>query len=96
MPSEASIVQACLAWLNAVPGCHAEKQHGSVFGQQRLDLLGCYQGRMFWIEVKQPGKVPTKLQEYTLAKWATFGAWCCWVDSKDQLVAKFIQEFRQG
>lgn len=88
--SETSVTKACLTYLNAIPDCHAEKQHGSVYGHQRLDILGCYRGLMFWIEVKRPGEEPTKLQLHTMEKWRTQGgAYCIWVDNLELLKSHF-------
>jgi hypothetical protein len=82
--SETSVVTRILKYLNAIPDCLAEKQHGSMYGHQKLDILGCYRGYMFWIEVKRLGEEPTKLQLHTLDKWRTkTGCFCIWVDNFD-------------
>jgi len=91
---ESTIHKKCLDWLNAIPGCHAEKQHGSVYGHQRLDILLCFRGRFGWVEVKRPGDHPTKLQAFTMEKWAIkAGAWCVCVHSLEELQHEFMTHF---
>ena len=66
MPSEKSIVNAILKYLrdNEV-WCF--KHHGGPYATAGVpDIIGCYKGEFIAIEVKQPGKDPTGLQEYTL------------------------------
>ena len=41
------------------------------------DIIGVYKGRFIGIEVKQPGKKATKLQEFKLAELKTAGAYVC-------------------
>jgi len=38
------------------------------FGRATVDVLGCYRGRFFAVEVKAPGKKPTLRQTQTLAE----------------------------
>jgi hypothetical protein len=37
-------------------------------GDRCLDCHGCYQSAYFAIEAKAPGKVPTKIQQYTIER----------------------------
>jgi len=38
------------------------------FGRATVDVIGCYRGRFFAVEVKAPGKKPTLRQTQTLAE----------------------------
>ena len=38
------------------------------FGRATVDVIGCYRGRFFAIEVKAPGKKPTLRQTQTLSE----------------------------
>jgi hypothetical protein len=68
MPREGSIVKGILAALNAIPDCIARKRGpGSITGDP--DIYGCYRGLHFELEVKQPGKQPTRIQAYRLSQW---------------------------
>ena len=73
-PLEKNIVEGILRWLKTVPGCYAEKRHGSRFAAGRPDISGCINGRRFEIEVKRPGKGATKLQKAMLRRWEQAGA----------------------
>lgn len=51
------------------------KVHGGPYQKAGVpDFLGCYHGVMFYIEVKQPGKVPTPLQEIEMRRLRRAGA----------------------
>ena len=41
------------------------------------DIIGVYKGKFIGIEVKRPGKKPTKLQEYKLHQLTRAGAETC-------------------
>ena len=72
---EKTICNNILDKLNATVGCHAEKTHGGMYGTAgKPDIIGCYIGAMFVIEVKTIRGKPTKLQSYRLKKWAEAGA----------------------
>lgn len=43
-----------LNYLNSIPGCQAENVSGDATQSGRPDILGCFRGRMFKIELKQP------------------------------------------
>lgn len=73
-PLEASIVRSILQKLNSLPGCYAVKTHGGPYGAGQPDILGCYQGQAFALEVKRPGNTPTPRQEAVLARWQAAGA----------------------
>ena len=71
---ESAIVNAILRRLNDAPRTHARTTHGSRYSVGWPDLIGCSDGVMFAIEVKQPGKKATARQAHELAKWRTAGA----------------------
>lgn len=76
-PLESVIVKAAVAKLNELPCCVAEKVHGGAMsGHQKLDVLCCKDGQMFYLEGKRPGEVPTARQEATMRKWRKAGAIC--------------------
>lgn len=55
--------------INKIEGAYAEKVHGSMFGKAKLDIFGAYQGKMFYLEAKVPGKKPTPRQYATMKLW---------------------------
>lgn len=76
-PLEIVIVKAAVAKLNELPNCVAEKLHGGpMSGHQKLDVLCCREGQMYYLEGKRPGQVPTAKQESTMRKWRKAGAIC--------------------
>jgi hypothetical protein len=87
MQPEARLAKKILDKLNAIPGCLAEKNHGSPFGSQKLDITGALNGRMFQIELKMPGKKPTDRQAATIRKWQAVGVPAgyatCWEEVED-------------
>jgi hypothetical protein len=74
MPRESAVYEAIKAWLGSL-GCEVRKLHGNEYSVQGdPDLYGCYKGRMFHIETKQPKKHAEKIQEYRLSEWQKAGA----------------------
>jgi len=64
-----------LKYLNAVPGCIAEPRTQTGYGKKGgADIFGCYNGRHFELEVKQPGAKMTLLQKQWLQRWHQVGA----------------------
>lgn len=56
-------------------GCVAIKIHGSSYARKgEPDVVGCWNGIAFAIEVKVPGEQPTKIQLKRLMEWAIAGA----------------------
>lgn len=89
MPAEKSITRSILKWLNDQPGCYAVKTHGGPFQAGQPDILGCFRGQMFALEVKRPGNKPTKLQVAMLRKWLEAGAIIGVVTSLDEVKEMF-------
>ena len=52
----------------------AKKKPGSILSGGEPDVYGCYGGRMFQIEFKVPGKLPTEKQAKSLDEWREAGA----------------------
>jgi len=67
--------RSIVRFLNAVPGCIAEVRTQTGYGTKGgADILGCYHGRHFELEVKQPGAKLTSLQVKWLQDWSNKGA----------------------
>lgn len=73
---ESVIVDRAIKKLNQLQFCRAEKLHGSAWGHQRLDVLCCYKGQLFYLEGKRPGRRATPKQEATMMAWRKAGAVC--------------------
>lgn len=56
------------------PDCAYIKLHGEAAQTFGVDLLGCYRGRAFAIEIKRPGGKPTERQLRFLRQWDAAGA----------------------
>lgn len=75
MPQERNLQTSVMRWLNAQSYTLARKLHGTGYGVVGdPDLYGCCRGRMFLIELKQPGKEPTAIQRVRLNEWKKVGA----------------------
>lgn len=71
---ENRIVNAGIEALRA-QGAAVIKIHGSAYSRTGdPDLVGCYLGVSFAIEVKQPGSSPSKIQIKRLIEWGNAGA----------------------
>lgn len=72
--------------LNDLPGCKFQKVHGTPFGSPTVDLTGAVCGRRAEIEVKMPGKEPTKRQYKTLSDWESVGCITGWATSVEEAI----------
>jgi hypothetical protein len=91
MPLESALVRRVLRELNSWPETRAIKMHGSVYGRHGdPDIWGCTYGRMFLLELKQPGKKPTPSQLSELRQWQQAGAATGWFDNFDEAI-KFVR-----
>lgn len=73
--TEAALTRRILCALRALPRAWAVKIHGSAYQDAGTpDILGCYAGRMFALEVKTPHGRVTPIQARTLARWEATGA----------------------
>ena len=62
-------------FLNSIPQCRATKRHQGGYGRKGdPDITGCIRGHHFELEVKQPGKHLTQIQDIKLARWKDAGA----------------------
>jgi Holliday junction resolvase len=69
-------------------GGWAFKTHGSGFTRRGIpDIVGAYKGRAIALEVKQPGRQPTRIQQHELARAAAAGAAAFVVTSVEQALA---------
>lgn len=72
---ESNLTRMILHTLNSIEACEAVKHHGSAYSTVgEPDIYGCIEGRAFLIEVKVPGKKPTKIQNARMRKWKKAGA----------------------
>jgi len=78
MRKKESILKAqILGWLNSLPDAHFVKLSDR-FSSGLPDIIGSFQRRGVFLEVKVPGEKTTPLQEYHLAKFSLAGG-CCGV-----------------
>lgn len=88
---EASLVTQILKYINSIPGCKAEKRHGSQYSEAGApDISACCKGRRVELEVKRPGEKPTRIQLRRLVQWQEAGAISAWVTTMEEV--KFIIE----
>jgi len=66
--------------LNEYPGCKALITCGLESGTP--DIMGCYRGRMFALEIKTEGGSPTAIQRHRLSQWEAAGAFCAVADEE--------------
>lgn len=76
MTRESAISKRIVDWINAQPGCHAEKRWtGGIYSRRgAADIVACVRGRHVEIETKRPGEAPTRSQLMALATWQRAGA----------------------
>ncbi len=73
--SHTNLRRAVLRVLNSIDGCKSICFPGGAFGEAGTpDILGCYRGRMFCIEVKTGSGRLTALQARRVAEWEAAGA----------------------
>lgn len=84
---ESSIQSKIIKWINAQPGCIAENVRGNAAQSGRADINACIQGRCMKIEVKRPDSNydVTPKQKVYMRKWALAHAYCCRVESLDEV-----------
>lgn len=75
MGFESNFQSTVLKYLNSLPGCKAENVSGNANQSGRPDINGCYNGRMFKIELKTSDSKneATKKQKLELRKWKNVG-----------------------
>lgn len=75
MGREIGFQERVIKYLNELPGCKAENVSGDATQSGRPDINGCFRGRMFKFELKQPDnkyKASTK-QFLELRRWKNAG-----------------------
>lgn len=92
---EAVITAKILKYLNGLLGCYARKVPGGFFSSGWPDIVGCYAGRAFLIEVKRPGGKTTVLQDAELNRWGAAKARTLVAYSVDDVVT-FMQAYHEG
>lgn len=75
MGRESNFQNTVLEYLNSIPGCMAENVSGDSSQSGRPDIVGCYKGRAFKLELKQPdNKYRASLkQNIELRRWRNAG-----------------------
>ena len=72
---EKQITKKIKSYLNSLEGVFVWKTHGNQFSCPGVpDIIGTFKGRLIAVEVKRPGKVPTKLQQAFIDKLNATGA----------------------
>lgn len=67
--NETTLKEKVMGWLRAQPECWAFKVHGGPYQQAGLpDIVGCWAGRFFAIELKVNDNKATRLQAATIEK----------------------------
>jgi len=74
--------------LNGYTGCKAVVTCGLEAGTP--DILGCYRGRAFALEIKVGGQPLTPMQRHRLDQWRTAGAYAA-VAREDFSVREFLE-----
>lgn len=93
---ETRIVDAGIRALRKA-GATAVKTHGDGYSRKgEPDVLGCYKGRSFAIEAKQPGEEPSAIQWVRLAEWANSGALVGVATCEDDFLAIAIRGEERG
>lgn len=91
--SETNITNRIMKEINRHDGCLVIKKHNNQHGRKgEPDLLGSIHGRFIAIEVKQPGKKPTKIQQARLRQWRAAGAVAIWATGWDDVDTQFRDE----
>lgn len=75
MGLESNFQSKALEYLNSILGCKAENVSGNSHQSGRPDITGCYEGRMFKIELKSPDNKyeASQKQRLELRKWKSVG-----------------------
>lgn len=92
---EQKVVDNIVKTINKLPMCRIEKNHGTPYGFQKLDLTGAINGYMIQIEVKAPGNKPTPKQFGTIKKWQSVGVTAGWTDNTEdalELIKPLLNE----
>ena len=88
---ESTITRNLLKHFNSVQGCKAIKIYSGLFASQAgtPDIVGCYRGQAFFVEVKTKAGKATKLQTARAREWTHVGAYVFRAHSLEAGVAMF-------
>lgn len=79
-------ITATIGRLLTARGAWWFKSHGAGASRAGIpDILAVYRGRALALEIKAPGRTPTRLQAHTLARAAQAGAVAVCITSKKNL-----------
>jgi hypothetical protein len=90
---ESDLSGALTSALNCLEGVKCQKIKGTAYGKPTLDILGSKNGRLFWLEVKQPGKKPTKRQFNTMNEWIKVGCIATWTTDLSATINMFALDW---
>lgn len=93
-PSEKDVVRQIRRWVEGAGGKIIPLQHTALLEAGTPDLLGCYRGVMFLIEVKAPGRKTRKIQDVRIEEWQKVGACVFVVDSVSEFEEQFLDALR--
>jgi hypothetical protein len=88
---ETIIVQKIRDYLETFSACKVIKIHGNMFQRNQPDLIGCFDGQMFCLEVKQEGFDARPAQASELRKWDIAGAITAVVHNVEEVEELFIK-----
>ena len=93
--NESDLSAVIVEKFNQIHNVKCQKIHGTAYGKPTLDILGSRNGLLFWLEVKQAGKKPTKRQFKTMKDWIEEGAIATWTDSVEGAMKFLLADWRQ-
>ena len=74
-------------------GIYHFKNHGSAFTEPgRPDIVACMNGKFYAIEIKKPGGIISKVQEFTKKKIEKSGGFYHFIDDPEDLKNIIIKE----
>ena len=91
---EADLSTAIITKFNQLNNVKCQKIKGTAYGKPTLDILGSRHGRLFWLEVKQPGEKPTRRQYNTMQEWIDVGCIASWTTSVEGAMRFLLEDWR--
>lgn len=90
--SETTHTRKVLHWLSGI-GAYAIKIHGHEMQESGIhDILGCFEGKFFSIEMKMPGNKASKLQEYHAERIELSGGLATVAHNLEEVQSWFLAE----
>jgi hypothetical protein len=93
--NEAELSKAVIGHFNRIKNVKCQKIKGTAYGSPTLDILGSRNGKLFWLEMKQPGEVPTDRQYQTMKEWIGCGAIASWTDSVEGAMLFLFEDWTE-